>query len=330
MLILLVVLSPQPIWSSHEAFASTVPFENLNVEFLFGPAYAPLKLGASPLEQASGWRRLKKLGTPTGWNGSDEMWIRLTLPVSIRSMTDPLFIITILFVMTFTGRRPIMDVFELDGIRVIKDGMVTVGLLFIGPGQVALIDAGNDPSGKAIIAELARHQLGLDAVKVILLTHGHRDHIAAVSKFGKVQILALTADVPIAEGRAVSRGPLQRLLPLRPSNFKVSRTLHDGETIHFGKLPVRVFSVPGHTAGSAAYLVKGLLFLGDSADADRNGRLRVAPWLFSESQKQNRASLVQLTRRLVSEHVQVRALVFSHSGALNNGLDPLIAFAKKQ
>ncbi len=46
--------------------------------------------------------------------------------------------------------------------------------------EVALIDAGNDVQGKALLAELSRRGLSPDDVKVILLTHGHADHIGGI------------------------------------------------------------------------------------------------------------------------------------------------------
>src|SRR5271155_2007291 len=83
----------------------------------------------------------------------------------------------------FVGRRAIVDGFEINGIRIVKDGITSVAVVPIANGEVALIDAGNDKSGKAVLAELSRRQLGRDAVKAILLTHGHADHTAAILLF---------------------------------------------------------------------------------------------------------------------------------------------------
>src|ERR1700693_1580071 len=83
----------------------------------------------------------------------------------------------------FIGRQAITDGFEINGIRIVKDGIVSVAVVPVGPGEVALIDAGNDKTGKAILAELSRQHLGPEAVKYILLTHGHPDHTAAIHVF---------------------------------------------------------------------------------------------------------------------------------------------------
>ena len=229
----------------------------------------------------------------------------------------------------FVGRQSITDGFETSGIRIVKDGIVSVAFVPIGTGEVALIDAGNDKSGKAILAELDRRKLGRDTVKAILLTHGHPDHTAAILLFPSAQVMALGPEVALVEGRASAHGPLTRIMPVRPTGVKVTRPLQDGETVMLDQVPVRVFAVPGHTAGSAAYLVNGVLFLGDAADATSDGRIRPAPWVFSDSQAQDRASLVHLDQRLIQEGSDVRAIAFAHSGVLVKGLAPLSAFARQ-
>ncbi len=233
-----------------------------------------------------------------------------------------------LIAVTFMGRQSITDGFETNGVHIVKDGMVSVTVVPIAQGQVALIDAGNDKSGQAILAELSRRHLGPDAVTAILLTHGHPDHTAAIALFPKAQVMALDAEVALVEGRTAARGPVPRLFPARPTGVTVT-SLQDGTTVTLGEMQVGVFAVPGHTAGSAAYLMNGVLFLGDAADTNSDGEVKGAPWIFSDSQAQDRASLVSLDQRLLRDGVEVKAIVFAHSGVLTRGLAPLTAFAQK-
>jgi glyoxylase-like metal-dependent hydrolase (beta-lactamase superfamily II) len=227
---------------------------------------------------------------------------------------------------TFHGRKPISDGLDIRSAHIVADGTTSIAIVAIGGGQVALVDAGEDPAGKALMAALAAKHLTRDAVAAILLTHGHSDHIGAVKLFPRAQVMALEAAVPVVEGRARTHGPASWFLPSRATGITVTRHLHDGDTFMLGDKTVRVFAMPGHTAGSAAYLFDDLLFLGDSADVKADGTLVGAPWIFSDSQSQNRASLQRLARRLGQEDVPVRAIVPAHSGVVD-GLLPLLAFA---
>ena len=89
------------------------------------------------------------------------------------------------------GRQSVMDGSEVNGIRIVADGITSLAVIPVGEGRVALIDAGNDKAGKAILAELSRRHLGPDAVAAVLLTHGHGDHRGAVPLFPKAQVMAL-------------------------------------------------------------------------------------------------------------------------------------------
>lgn len=228
---------------------------------------------------------------------------------------------------TFMGRRPVVDGQEINGVRIVADGISSVAIVPIDGRQVVLVDAGNDSSGQPILGELVRRQLDADAVSAIFLTHGHADHTAAIKMFPKALVMALEAEVPMVEGRAGSLGPVTRLFPVNPTGVTVSRALSDGEVVTVGAVPIRVYAVPGHTAGSAAYLVKDVLFVGDSADVTSDGALQGSPWIFSDSQPQNRASLVRLEQRLAADGVKVQAIVPAHSGAIE-GVAPLTAFAR--
>jgi hydroxyacylglutathione hydrolase len=226
----------------------------------------------------------------------------------------------------FIGRSNIDDGAEPDpAVRVVKDGIVDFGVIDLGNGKVALIDAGNDPEGKAVLAELSRRKLGPDAVEAILLTHGHKDHFGGCHLFPSASVYILAADIPLAEGREGGHGPITRVFPVKPTGLKITRGLADGETLTLGSRTIRVFSIPGHTAGSAAYLVNGVLFLGDSAGSSKDGKIMGSPWALSDDSAQNRASLHALAEKLRPNAAEIKALVPAHCGVLK-GLDPLLAF----
>ncbi len=53
-------------------------------------------------------------------------------------------------------------------------------------------------------------------------------------------------------------------------------------------------------------------------------------WIFSNSQSEDVASLKKLSQRFAQENVEVKAIVFAHSGPLEDGLARLKEFAGKE
>ena len=98
--------------------------------------------------------------------------------------------------------------------------------------------------------------------------------------------------------------------------IKVTKTLTDGEVVTLGDREVVAFAVPGHTAGSASYFSKGLLMMGDNAQAETGGALRPAMWLFTDDADQNRRSLHELAGKIRSRGEKVETIGCAHSGPL--------------
>jgi hydroxyacylglutathione hydrolase len=231
------------------------------------------------------------------------------------------------FVSAFAGTQAIPDGKELTGgAQIIKDGFTSAVLIPIGGRDVALVDAGGDKEGKAILAALAKRNLGPGDVKAVFLTHGHQDHIAAIPLFPNAQVMALAAEVDLVEGGAGPKGPVTHFFGVHPTGIKVSRALKDGETVQVGNASVQIFAVPGHTEGSAAFLIAGTLYLGDSAGATADGKLKPAVWAFSDDAAQNHASLKALAARLKPQSGEIKFLETAHSGAME-GFAPLETLA---
>lgn len=247
--------------------------------------------------------------------------------ITIGLVSCPFVIVFAAIALVVLGRHPVADGFESNGIRIVKDGVVSVAVIPLGNGKVALVDAGYDKGGKAILTDLSRRKLTPESVAAILLTHSHPDHIAAIDLFPKAEVMALDLEMPLLEGRSKWQGPLMLLYP-RLARVKVTQVLRDGETVTLGQVAVRVLAIPGHTPGSAAYLVNGMLFLGDAADISNEGKIQDPPWITSDNRVENRASLVQLDRRLVQDGTDVKIIACSHSGVTAQGLAPLTAFAE--
>jgi glyoxylase-like metal-dependent hydrolase (beta-lactamase superfamily II) len=156
------------------------------------------------------------------------------------------------------------------------------------------IDPGDD--AEAILDLAARHHL---SVAGIALTHGHGDHIGAVSA------LRAAWDVPvyIHDADAVMLTSAERNLSVHLgvhiSTAAPDTTLDDGMTIDFGDTRVRVLHTPGHTRGGVCYLVREatpvpLLFSGDTLFAREVGRCDLPGGSFPTLQQSIRAKLYTL------------------------------------
>jgi glyoxylase-like metal-dependent hydrolase (beta-lactamase superfamily II) len=139
-------------------------------------------------------------------------------------------------------------------------------------------------------------------------------------------VMILAPDVGLAEGRE-ARGFFKLAGAPHPNGITITRALSEGDYLSISSLGIRYFAVPGHTKGSAAFLARNVLFIGDSAEATGDGKLAPGKRLFTESPAQNRASLRALAKRLEPYAAEIKAIAPAHSGMLTAGLAPLTAFA---
>ena len=232
-----------------------------------------------------------------------------------------------LILYSFSRTIPLKDRQSLSGgAEQVKDGMVSVGIVPFADGQVILVDCGNDRKATAILDALKQMGLGREAVRTVLLTHGHFDHTSGCGAFPDAEVFAMAAEQPLLEGRAAAKSAVEFLMGKRSSGIRVTRYLQDGDSFQRGNVLVTAYLIPGHTDGSAAYLAAGTLYLGDSADSAKDGRLLPAKRFVSNSIRQNRASLKMLAEKLKPQASEIQFMEFAHSGPLP-GIAPLLNFA---
>lgn len=152
--------------------------------------------------------------------------------------------------------RPIETGEIAPGIFALRDDFIDIYLVRSGDEYLA-IDAGN--SEKGVIAGLAELGIPREKVTTVLLTHTDYDHVRGIGAFPNAQVY-------IPEGETVMiDGSRYKKLFIKNSLSVPYKTLVGGETVSLGPWTVRTIPVPGHTLGSACYLVDGrLLFTGDS------------------------------------------------------------------
>lgn len=111
------------------------------------------------------------------------------------------------------------------------------------------------------------------AIKHILLTHGHPDHINALEPLLEdtdARVYIHVDEVDYMREVAQSFGMSTEFMNRRANNIQ---TVSDGEEIAVGKLPIRCLHTPGHTPGSQCFLVENCLFSGDTLFVDACGRV---------------------------------------------------------
>ncbi len=127
-----------------------------------------------------------------------------------------------------------------------------------------------DPAQPRVFEEAERLKLKIETV---LLTHGHFDHIGgcAVLQSAGAKIGCLKGEEKLAE-----RFHLGREFGVTVPPFSVDFTVRDGEELDLCGMRVKVLATPGHTAGSACYLVSEkseiALFTGDTLFRGSVGR----------------------------------------------------------
>jgi glyoxylase-like metal-dependent hydrolase (beta-lactamase superfamily II) len=135
-----------------------------------------------------------------------------------------------------------------------EDSGVRIDKLIVGPFENNVFVVRCTGTGEAVIIDAANeHELLLEVsratgVRRVLTTHGHWDHIQAVTALRDAGI-----DVGIAEADAAMLPAYDFLIP-------------DDDVLAVGDLRLHTILNPGHTPGSTSFLLEGhpVLFTGDT------------------------------------------------------------------
>lgn len=134
--------------------------------------------------------------------------------------------------------------------------------------ECILIDPGEEADRLSRLLE--REGLSLVA---ILLTHGHFDHIGAVSELASKYCVTVIAGENEAE--LLQDPELNESLAMgHPLSVKPAQTVRDGDIITIKGFKCRVIEPPGHTAGGVTYYFEGedAAFAGDTIFLESVGR----------------------------------------------------------
>lgn len=141
-------------------------------------------------------------------------------------------------------------------IKVLPDGFASNSFILSKDGKSAVAIDPAQPK----IADICR-QNGLEC-KYVLLTHGHFDHVGGCG-------------VLYGLGAEIICGEAERDFIFSPANtdifggvyipeFKISRTVADGEIFTLCGITFKAMATPGHTAGGMCYIAEREIFSGDT------------------------------------------------------------------
>lgn len=124
-----------------------------------------------------------------------------------------------------------------------------------------LVDPGAEP--ETILRTVRERDA---AVKLVVLTHGHADHIAAVREV--IEALACPFAIHEADAGMLLEPELNlsAYMPGLPriGGLSADVILRDGDVVRFGDVSLKVVHTPGHTPGSICLVGHGAAFTGDT------------------------------------------------------------------
>ncbi len=229
------------------------------------------------------------------------------------------------------GVLPLVDGAQLPGggVRIV-DAYSSFYPVPIGDsGEIVLVDGGWDKQGRRLERFLSERDLSIGAIKAVLFTHVHRDHIGAIeallNRGADIKVFASAAEDEVLQGQRRAEGKIQMLSEKLPGLGSAipgveTEILEDGDIISFGdQLRIRALAVPGHTKGSLGFEIDSsldgskVLYIGDALDFTRKGA-KNALWIVSDDTETSKQSIIELTKRIKRERLNIDSIIPAHSG----------------
>jgi metallo-beta-lactamase class B len=120
--------------------------------------------------------------------------------------------------------------------------------LITTPEGHILIDSTYESDVPLIQKSVEQLKLRFQDIKILLITHAHRDHSGGarrVKEFTAAKLMVMDQDVSAVETGGQDMPPV-----------KVDRVLHDKDEVRLGGVTITAYRTPGHTPGNTTYVWK--------------------------------------------------------------------------
>jgi glyoxylase-like metal-dependent hydrolase (beta-lactamase superfamily II) len=174
--------------------------------------------------------------------------------------------------------------------------------LIVGAHGAALVDAGSDVQARAILAAMKSAGVGISDLRIVVLTHGDGDHIAAarfLQDAGAAEILAHELEADYVLGRLPAGFPFAKrafhLVGRRLPRPHLTR-LMSGARLEIGD--VEIVHAPGHTPGHVVVYAGDAICAGDAFTT--GDRFKEVPGLMTADRARSWATIRALAGRAVA------------------------------
>lgn len=201
------------------------------------------------------------------------------------SVAGIVFVILIILVLVYVFPMFFMHPLaggEIEGTDIIAIKNRINNLFFIPSGDDwIVIDAGSD--SRSVKQEMERMSIDGAKVKSVFLTHTDYDHVASIALFPNAAIYMSKQEEQMIDKTTRRQFLKKNSLPQLSNSNKIT-WMTDNEIIDLGEHKIRIIWAPGHTRGSAIYVVdEAYLFTGDAFKVV-DGHILVHPYTMDRKQ----------------------------------------------
>lgn len=153
-----------------------------------------------------------------------------------------------------------------DNLFAVQTTMVDIFIYSDGENYIAF-DAGLDES--SVISEMKKININPEKITHVFLTHSDSDHTGGIAAFKNAKVYISKAEEPFITDKKLRKTFFGEKFNKLNSKYQ---TFNDREVVEIGKVKIKTVVNPGHTEGSATFIINGSIMLTGDIINLKNGR----------------------------------------------------------